>query len=692
MKVNVPNGSFRSFRNQGSKALRKVYGKLQNEMNSRRDNCVFYEEFLDVKFIREYFATYLNYAVGTCITYGDSKKEIIEQIKGVSEDNKQLSNLFENFARGVKLDSNICFKNDSLFFRDESKTYTFSEFFDNDFYRALYTWATSLVIGLGSIYNGSITLESIIKSVIANCNITASDFDFTNFTRENSVLDEAFTFAATLYEKVPVDVPLYGSLSEIYSIGICSEVFYGLVMIAFYHGRIKGLVKTMYEYALYFPACANELRRYFFNESNMEKRRNAYSKFGIADTSTYALAKGVSCLYNFYKVVSPEMKLFDKSFVEYCNTLSADMYSEFEKAHEGVDFVDSCDVDDKIIALNGKDAFYSWEVTKNKLYGSLRYLLTWENRLTRDNEDMTRVISISDAILDACISANSGCIRDNFKRVNLKSKKETTDDCATDDDRPGCVSYDLMNMLHFRVMSAYDNLFAAYTYITPTSKMNEYQAELANKDSKIKSLEGNLEKVKNKNKKLSDEKVKYREEISEVKKSAAERVMKETESLRKKVDELNEYISSMESMLEVTSNKLMDKTKECSKLLKDNKKLQSQPAVTEEGVSQEETPKVEVTFEEKVAFLQKYHFIIAAGEPNFDRRLQDVGITNFTWFNEFKDKRNKAKFDYIVICTHNCPHRLVYWAQCLDRTNSKTLYFNSTGAKAFVEQMYNELA
>lgn len=692
MKVRISSSSHRLTRNQGSKTLRKAYDKIAKKIAMHRDSYVFSMDMLKVKFVRECFMTYLNHVEGTDFTYDMDEATVISKCQQLKDNGCDLSSRYKEMALGVKLDANICFKNDSIWLRDENKSYSISEFFQGDFYRALYTWVSALMMGLSSCnYFGKFVVSKMIKSIIDNCDITVKDFIDMDMDMADSdgIFGEAFTFAATLYEKVPVDVPLFGSLSVLHGVGAHNKGVFGLILIALYFGRIKGLLKTMYEYSLYLPASISTLRGIFLDAPYLSKRKEVYNAYNIFDTSLYAVTKGVSGLDKFYTTLFPDNKMFNSEYSIFCKSLSKEMYSYIEDTFNKIDTTDSQQLEDKVSMMHGTDPFCSWEYTGNKMYGSLRYLFDWQYSIKSEYSDEVRVITLSTALLDAYLSTSVS----RAGTTSLFSRIDTTKfkDAEIDLMRSNFPSDDVSS-LRMNIISSFDNILSAYALVVPLTQISDYQSEVSKYSHKVSSLESDLERAKNKNNLLSEDKRKLKEEISAVKKASEEKVSKETESLKNKIAELTEYISSVESMLEVTSNKLMEKTKECSKLAKANKKLQAQPtAEDKEGVSQEEETVVETTFEEKVEFLQQFHFIIAAGEPNFDRRLQAVGLTNFTWFNEFKDKRNKVKFDYIVICTHNCPHRLVYWAQCLDRANSKTVYFNSTGAKAFVEQMYNEL-
>ena len=98
-----------------------------------------------------------------------------------------------------------------------------------------------------------------------------------------------------------------------------------------------------------------------------------------------------------------------------------------------------------------------------------------------------------------------------------------------------------------------------------------------------------------------------------------------------------------------------------------------------------------VSFESKVEFLKGYRFIFIGGDKALSLRLKELGFKNFKQLCSCTEIKQLKSYDYVVVCTKFVSHKLLYKAQSEINWGGNLIYFNGSGSKALVEQIYNEL-
>lgn len=222
-----------------------------------------------------------------------------------------------------------------------------------------------------------------------------------------------------------------------------------------------------------------------------------------------------------------------------------------------------------------------------------------------------------------------------------------------------------------------DSLTEKYKAVKGSSKQNKKSAEDAKQaryklESKIKKLEG---------------------ELSQIKKDSISR--SDFEELEESYNALLGKIRTSENSLKSVSDKLDEKTAECSKLLKENKQYKSQ-ILEIKGImsdlnllkkTEEVSAKEEVSVGEKLDLINQFDVLVVGGVDSLHKALQQMGYSKYAKCCEFGDLAKGGQYDVVVICTNFCSHALVNMAKA-NFKNAEFIYFNNNNAPMFVDAIY----
>lgn len=255
-------------------------------------------------------------------------------------------------------------------------------------------------------------------------------------------------------------------------------------------------------------------------------------------------------------------------------------------------------------------------------------------------------------------------------------------------------------------LGSYRYISIAFSLFFDPTKRDELSRSLAiamndiqSKSKRIDSLQSKAEKLESKNIALQARNEELESKLSCCSQAVVDTLREESATAKARELEASDNLERLE-------HEYIAKTQECSQALKELKKYkalyeeaQARVAQMDEACSDDlmsfteeiDTLDEGVSFESKVEFLKGYKFIFIGGDKAMSLRLKELGFKNFKQLCSCTEIKQLKRYDYVVVCTKFVSHKLLYKAQSEINWGGNLIYFNGSGSKALVEQIYNEL-
>lgn len=260
--------------------------------------------------------------------------------------------------------------------------------------------------------------------------------------------------------------------------------------------------------------------------------------------------------------------------------------------------------------------------------------------------------------------------------------------------------------IRLKPLCSYRYISIAFSLFFDPTKRDELSRSLTiamndinSKSRKIVSLQSKAEKLEAKNNALQERNEELEAKLNCCSQAVVDNLREESATAKAREMEASDNLERLE-------REYIAKTQECSQALKELKKYkalyeeaQARVAKMDEVCSDdlmsftEEIDALDegVSFESKVEFLKGYRFIFIGGDKALSLRLKELGFKNFKQLCSCTEIKQLKSYDYVVVCTKFVSHKLLYKAQSEINWGGNLIYFNGSGSKALVEQIYNEL-
>lgn len=152
----------------------------------------------------------------------------------------------------------------------------------------------------------------------------------------------------------------------------------------------------------------------------------------------------------------------------------------------------------------------------------------------------------------------------------------------------------------------------------------------------------------------------------------------EIEELKKRIEELERINESKSDIIANKSEEIASLNNEIAKIFNDD----YEPVTESEDVS----------FEDKVSFLNDFSFVFVNGLIGFEQTLRGIGLNNYKVISTCGTSSNIStsyKADFVILCTNFVSHAMCNSVKSVYETQAECCYYSGTNIDKMIDFLYD---